>query len=203
MDQMFYQPASEIKPKPWHQDTCYYNVEGHGLVRASISPDSVLPNLSMEGVRGSHLWKIIYHTWIGKPIGDDPEGASRALKAIVAGQPVIGLEQYDNWSYAEAVRDDGLLSTLDIAGLKDCFDIIGWNYQLGDVLLFHGYILHGADGGFQPDYPRSCHASIWAGNDMRHIQRFGQAIPDPKSLYELKPQSGNLLTLFSTIFPAI
>jgi ectoine hydroxylase-related dioxygenase (phytanoyl-CoA dioxygenase family) len=203
MDQMFYKPAGDIEPTPWHQDTCYYNVEGHDLVRAWISPDPVPRNLSMEVVRGSHLWNVIYHTWIGKPVGDDPEGASKALAAIAAGEPVIGLEQYDTWGYQNAFRDDSLPTTPDIGGLKDSFDIIGWDYQPGDVLLFHGHILHGADGGFQPDHPRRSHASMWAGDDMRYINRFGQVIPDPKELYKFNPQSGDSLKKFPAVFPEI
>jgi ectoine hydroxylase-related dioxygenase (phytanoyl-CoA dioxygenase family) len=203
MDQMFYKPAGEIEPTPWHQDTCYYNVEGHDLVRAWISPDAVPRNLSMEVVRGSHLWNVTYHTWVGKPVTDDPKGAAKAALAIEQGRPIIDIEQYDSWGYLDSFRDHKLPSTPDISSLKDSFDIIGWDYQPGDVLLFHGHILHGADGGFQPDSPRRSHASMWAGNDMRYIHRFGQVIPDPKALYELKPQSGDLLSQFPKVFPKI
>ena len=113
------------------------------------------------------------------------------------------MEQYDTWGYQNAFRDDSLPTTPDIGGLKDSFDIIGWDYQPGDVLLFHGHILHGADGGFQPDHPRRSHASMWAGDDCRYIQRFGQVIPDPRALYEFKPQSGDALTKFPVVFPEI
>ena len=41
MDQMFYKPAGELMATAWHQDTCYYNVDGHDLVRAWVSPDRV------------------------------------------------------------------------------------------------------------------------------------------------------------------
>ena len=41
MDQMFYKPEGTIPPTPWHQDTCYYNIEGNDLIRAWVSPDPV------------------------------------------------------------------------------------------------------------------------------------------------------------------
>ncbi len=47
MDQMFYKPAGPIAPSAWHQDTCYYNIEGDDVIRAWISPDRV----PREGVR--------------------------------------------------------------------------------------------------------------------------------------------------------
>ena len=31
MDQLFSKPAGYIAPTPWHQDTSYYNLGGHGL----------------------------------------------------------------------------------------------------------------------------------------------------------------------------
>ena len=63
MDQMFYKPAGEISQSAWHQDTCYYNVEGHQLVRAWICADPAPREVSLEVVRGSHLWNITYrHT---------------------------------------------------------------------------------------------------------------------------------------------
>ena len=69
MDQMFYKPAGEIEPTPWHQDTCYYNIEGQDLVRAWVSPDPVPREISMEVVRGSHRWNVTYHTWGGAANG--------------------------------------------------------------------------------------------------------------------------------------
>jgi hypothetical protein len=33
IDQLFYKPKGHIPPTPWHQDTCYCNVEGHQLIR--------------------------------------------------------------------------------------------------------------------------------------------------------------------------
>ena len=36
MDQLFYKPAGPIPPTPCHQDTFYYNLDGHDLIRAFV-----------------------------------------------------------------------------------------------------------------------------------------------------------------------
>ncbi len=43
MDQMFYKPAGLMAPSAWHQDTCYYNIDGHQVVRAWICADHAPP----------------------------------------------------------------------------------------------------------------------------------------------------------------
>ena len=48
MDQMFYKPAGEIFPSAWHQDTSYYNVDGHQLVRAWVCADPAPRDVSIE-----------------------------------------------------------------------------------------------------------------------------------------------------------
>jgi hypothetical protein len=50
MDQMFHKLPGLVAPTPWHQDTCYYNLDGHDLIRAWVSPDPVARNVSLEVV---------------------------------------------------------------------------------------------------------------------------------------------------------
>lgn len=203
MDQMFYKPAGVIEATPWHQDTCYYNIEGNDLVRAWVSPDAVPRNISMEVVRGSHRWNVTYHTWVGRDPAEDPEGARKAEAAIASGDAIIGIESHQQWAYTDAFRDNNLPPTPDIEGQKDSFDILGWDYEPGDVLLFHGHILHGALGGVNSVSPRRSHASMWAGNDIRYSHRSGQVVPDTKALYAVKPQDGDHLSAFPDVFPVI
>jgi len=203
MDQMFYKPAGEITPTPWHQDTCYYNIAGNDLVRAWACPDPVPRDLSIEVVRGSHRWNVTYHTWVGRDPAEDPEGAARAASALAAGKAVIGAEAHENWSYTDAFRDPTLPPTPDIDGHRDSFDILGWDYEPGDILLFHGHILHGAEGVSDWPHPRRAHASMWAGNDIHYLHRPGQVVPDPKALYDFSPQDGDTLDKFPEVFPVL
>lgn len=203
MDQMFYKPAGLIPPTPWHQDTCYYNIEGHQVVRAWVSVDPVPRNISMEVVRGSHLWNITYRSYSGRDRKDDPEGAERAASQFKEGEAIIGADSFDNFSYSNGFFDETLPEVPLINQQRDSFDILGWHYEPGDVLLFHGNILHGAVGDVSIDHPRRSYASLWAGPDVHYLHRRGQILPDPEALYNHRPKTGQPLSDFPDVFPVI
>ena len=203
MDQMFYKPAGLIPPTPWHQDTCYYNIEGHQLVRAWISVDPVPRDISMEVVRGSHLWNITYRSYSGRDRRDDPSGAELAEKQFGQGKVIIGRDSFNNFSYSNGFFDETLPEVPPINEKRDSFDILGWEYAPGDILLFHGNILHGAVGDVTIDHPRRSYASLWAGPDVSYLHRRGQILPDPEALYQYEPTSGQPLSDFPDVFPVI
>jgi ectoine hydroxylase-related dioxygenase (phytanoyl-CoA dioxygenase family) len=200
MDQLFYKPKGLVPATPWHQDTCYYNITGHDLVRAWVSPDPVPRDLSLEVVRGSHHWNATYSPLAGR----DPESSARAramLEKAQSDRPMLGADSYENWTYWSGIKDKSLPPVPDIEGHRDSFDILGWDYEPGDVLLFHGNILHSALGDVVSENPRRAHASLWAGQDVRYLHRLGQVIPDPVALYEHRPRSGQPLSDFPDVFP--
>ena len=200
MDQLFYKPAGRIPPTPWHQDTSYYNVVGHDVIRAWISPDPVPRDASLEVVRGSHHWNVTYSPLAGRDPGADPD-ARRMLEAAEADKPMLGADAHEKWSYWSGVRDRSLPWVPDIEARRDSFDILGWDYVPGDVILFHGNILHSARGDIVAPTVRRSHASLWAGPDVRYLHRVGQVIPDPVALYDHEPRSGQLLSDFPDAFP--
>jgi ectoine hydroxylase-related dioxygenase (phytanoyl-CoA dioxygenase family) len=202
MDQLFHKPAGMVPSTAWHQDTCYYNVEGHDLIRAWVSPDPVPRHLSLEVVRGSHLWNATYSPIAGRDPRDDLE-AREQLEAAHADEPMIGADAFEGWSYWSGVKDASLPAVPEIELHRDSFDIIGWDYEPGDVLLFHGHILHSALGGAVSETGRRAHASLWAGRDVRYVHRPGQVIPDPVALYEHDPRSGQYLVEFPDVFPIL
>ena len=200
MDQLFHKPAGPILPTPWHQDTCYYNIEGHDLIRAWLSPDPVPRDASLEVVRGSHLWNVCYRPLAGR----DPEFDAQArelLENAVVGERMLGVETYDQWNYFTGVRDPSLPLVPDIESHRDSYGILGWDYQPGDVILFHGNVLHSARGNITTSIPRRTHASLWAGRDVRYLHRVGQIIPDPVGLYAHEPRTGQPLGDFPDVFP--
>ena len=201
MDQMFYKPAGEISQSAWHQDTCYYNVEGHQLVRAWICADPAPREVSLEVVRGSHLWNITYRPPVGMDPESDPEAAHQLEEDFASGKVLIGKEAYEQWTYFDSFMDPSLPSLPEIDRYRDSFEILGWDYSPGDVILFHGNILHSARGGSMLPHPRRAHASLWAGPDVRYIRRRSQSIPDPIALYEEKPRDGQPLSDFPNVFP--
>lgn len=200
MDQLFYKPAGWIPPTPWHQDTCYYNLEGSDLIRAWVSPDRVPRSASLEVVRGSHLWNVTYSPLAGRDPATDPE-ARAMLESAVAGRPMLGAETYESWTYFSGVKDKRLPLVPDIEKHRESYEILGWGYEPGDVLLFHGHILHSARGDLEMPTPRRAHASLWAGRDVRYLHRIGQVIPDPVALYPHQPRSGQPLSDFPDVFP--
>jgi len=201
MDQMFYKPAGEIFPSAWHQDTSYYNVEGDQLVRAWVCADPAPRDVSIEVIRGSHLWNITYRPPVGMNPASDPEAAARLEEEFAAGKIVIGREAHEQWTYFDSFMDPSLPPMPAIEHHRESFDILGWDYEPGDVLLFHGHILHSARGGVTLPHARRAHASLWAGPDVHYLRRRSQAIPDPLKLYDYNPADGQPLADFPEVFP--
>ena len=200
MDQLFFKPKGLFAPTPWHQDTCYYNLKGESLIRAWVSPDRVPREVSLEVVRGSHLWNVTYSPLAGRDPDLDAD-ARAMLENARADEPMLGVEAYDDWDYFSGVRDNSLPKVPDIESHRDSYSILGWDYEPGDVILFHGHILHAAGGNVESERPRRAHASLWAGNDVRYLHRVGQVIPDPRALYGYEPKSGQPLSDFPQVFP--
>ena len=200
MDQLFYKDRGEVPPTPWHQDTCYYNVEGDQLIRTWVSPDPVPENISLEVVKGSHLWNVTYRSLAGRDPEIDDE-ARRIQDEADVEAPMLGPESYQGWSYFQGIRDVSAPPVPDIEGHRDSYEILRWNYEPGDVLVFHAHVLHGASGGVVSPDQRRAHALVWAGEDVRYIHRKGQIIPDPEPLYALRPRTGQRLSEFPEVFP--
>lgn len=200
MDQLFYKPAGRIPPTPWHQDTSYYNLVGRDLIRAWISPDEIARDASLEVVRGSHRWNVTYCPLAGRDPDADQEARAK-LEAAAEETPMLGADAYESWSYLSGIRDKSLPSVPNIEGHRDSYDILGWDYEPGDVILFHGNILHAARGDIVSKTLRRTHASLWAGRDVRYLHRVGQQIPDPVALYAHAPRSGQPLSDFPDVFP--
>lgn len=194
MDQMFAKPAGAQMATAWHQDTPYYNVEGSDLVRAWVSPDPVPREASLEVVRGSHLWNVTYRPLGGRDPGAEPRRTSSAGVTEQRGA---------RFSYGDAITDRSLPKVPDIAGNRASFDILGWDYEPGDVILFRGDMLHGARGDHVLQRGRRAHAAMYAGPGVRYVERPGQVIPDPVGLAEYSPHTGQSLDEFGDVFPLV
>lgn len=131
----------------------------------------------------------------------DPEGAAALEKAFADGEVLIGRDAHEKWTYFDSFLDPSLPELSDIEGARDSFDILGWDYEPGDVLLFHGHIVHSARGGVTLPHARRSHASLWAGPDVHYLRRRSQSIPDPLPLYDYNPMDGQLLSELPDVFP--
>jgi len=201
MDQMFVKPAGELMATAWHQDTCYYNVEGDDLIRAWISPDPVPREASLEVVRGSHNWNITYRPLVGR----DPIVPEETYRADLVKAREHGFYERSgkDFAYSDALLDTSLPEIPNIENNRESFDIIGWDYEPGDVILFHGNSIHAACNAITLPYRRRAHAIMFAGPKVRYRKRVGQVIPDPQALSTYSPQTGQLLSDFGETFPII
>jgi ectoine hydroxylase-related dioxygenase (phytanoyl-CoA dioxygenase family) len=131
----------------------------------------------------------------------DPDGAAALNKRFAAGEALIGREAHEKWTYFDSFLDPDLPALPNVEQSRDSFDILGWDYSPGDVILFHGNIVHSARGGVELPHPRRSHASLWAGPDVRYMRRRSQSIPDPLALYDHNPVDGQFLAEFPEVFP--
>jgi ectoine hydroxylase-related dioxygenase (phytanoyl-CoA dioxygenase family) len=184
LDQVFCKQPGRVGETDWHQDTAYLNVEGHDLIRVWTPCDPVPRELAIEVVRGSHRWNVTYRTNI-------PEAAR---------QPAA---QAGGYSYGNLDADLSLPPVPDIAGQRDSFDILGWAVEPGDVVVFHGHILHGAGGLPHHPLPRRAFAVLYAGDDERFLWRGDGSVPDNASLNGIRLLTGERLRDRPDAFPQV
>lgn len=158
LDQTFYKARGYINPTPWHQDTPFLRVRGHDMARVWLTCDVSPRDLTIQVVRGSHRWNVVYNTM--------GPGTARVVTA----------DEGEAFTF-EGMGDDDLPTAPDVARYRDSFDILSWDVEPGDALVFNGNMLHGADG--RPDYPnpRRAFTSMWGGPDLRYQSIEGNATP--------------------------
>ena len=201
MDQMFFRRAGAMAPTPWHQDISYHNVEGQDLVRAWASPDPVPRSASLEVVRGSHRWNVTYRPMVG--LDPDMSEEENALRMALARKRGVHEKGGENFAYRKVVMDKSLPPTPDVPRDRASFDILGWDYRPGDVILFHGSLLHGTAEGVVLESDRRAYAALFAGPETRYVKRVGQMVPDPPGLAEHEPETGQTLDCFGDVFPLV
>jgi ectoine hydroxylase-related dioxygenase (phytanoyl-CoA dioxygenase family) len=157
LDQLFYKEPGRVLPTPWHQDTPFLNVRGDDMARVWLTCDPSPCELTVELVRGSHRWNVVY---------DTATAAASELQTVAEGQ---------EFSY-NGIGDSSLPLTPDVARYRDSFDILRWSVEPGDALIFNGNMLHGASGLDDHPTPRRAYASMWGGPKLRHHSP-GKAMP--------------------------
>ena len=135
LDQVFYKTKGPIVPTPWHQDTPFLRVRGNELIRLWFPCDYSPRELSVQVVRGSHRWNVVYNT-----SGDKPN----ETMIVASGSK----------SDPNGVGDAYLPPLPDVARYRDSFDILRWDVEPGEAIAFQGHMLHGTDGHPGHDRPR-------------------------------------------------
>ena len=182
-DGIFYKDAGSVSHTPWHQDTPYLNITGKDLVRVWVSCDPTPRDISLEFLRGSHLWNIVY-----RPITTNEAG----LKEESGGK----------LTYNRAF-DKNLPTIPPINAHRDSFDIIGWDTEPGDVIVFYANTIHGAGEAATAIQKRRAFTMYWAGDDIRYLCRPGNTNPGLEDLMGVELQSGDTLDKYPDIYPLV
>ena len=126
-------------PTPWHQDIPYWPFQGKKICSIWLALVScTVESSAMEFVRGSHLDNKYY-----RPESFAGETDSNA-----------------NW-ISKGEGDP----CPDIEAARNKFDIIGFDMEPGDAVVFSAWTLHGARGNSSPNMRRAAISTRWLGDD--------------------------------------
>jgi ectoine hydroxylase-related dioxygenase (phytanoyl-CoA dioxygenase family) len=163
LDQVFYKTRGPILPTPWHQDTPFLRVRGQELIRLWFPCDYSPRAITVQVVRGSHRWNVVYNT-----LAEQPNNTMVVESGTQAARSGVG--------------DPELPPLPDVARYRDSFDILSWDVEPGDVLAFQGNMLHGTDGHPGHDRPRRAFAVLLGGPNLRYHAPRGKAFPPPAKI---------------------
>jgi ectoine hydroxylase-related dioxygenase (phytanoyl-CoA dioxygenase family) len=182
LDQVFYKAKGPIVPTPWHQDTAFLRVRGDDMIRVWLPCDYSPRELTVQVVRGSHRWNVVYNTSGQRP------------------NPTSTVEQGQDFNY-EGIGDSALPPAPDVERYRDSFDILRWDVEPGDALVFQGNMLHGADGHPYHDRPRRAFATMLGGPSLRYHAPKGKAFPVPGPLKGVTIPHGAPIGDYEGAFP--
>jgi len=113
-EQIFLKEGGESRRTPWHQDSSYLPIDGRQIAVMWISFDPVAKADSLEFVRASHRG------------------------------PMYDGSRFDPKDDTAPIYGDGSLPRLpNIEAERNRWDIVSWDVEPGDVLVFHPGVLHG------------------------------------------------------------
>ncbi|MDX1687203.1 MAG: phytanoyl-CoA dioxygenase family protein [Candidatus Promineifilaceae bacterium] len=135
---------------PWHHDQPYYPVNGRHMCSLWLPLDPVPLETSLQFVKGSHAW--------GRWFVPRKFATSRdyALKEATSNRDAEGIS---------------FESVPDIEGHPEEYEIISWELNPGDCVVFHGMTLHGAAGNQSQTTARRALSTRWFGDDARFAER--------------------------------
>jgi ectoine hydroxylase-related dioxygenase (phytanoyl-CoA dioxygenase family) len=185
LDQMFYKDAGQVLATPWHQDTPFLRVRGSQMARVWLPCDPSPAGVTLEVVRGSHLWNVVYDT------------SGRASRSDLA-----KADEGDAFSY-DGVGEDNLPPLPDIDAHRDSFDIISWDVEPGDAVVFDGNILHGASGRANHPLKRRAFACMFGGPDLQYQGEMAQGMPLPDNSDASTVPHGARIGDHPDVFPVV
>lgn len=161
-DHLLVKEPGTAAPTHWHQDSNFWPFEGKQICSVWLPLDRVdLSNGTLEFVRGSHAW-------YERPMSRTPLFGKRD------GEP------------EESAEDDGAAAVddtpaqPDIESQREDYDIVSWELDPGDVLIFTALTVHSAPANLTAGRRRAL-STRWLGDDIRYRRKkkMLQLIRDP------------------------
>lgn len=103
----------------------------------------------------------------------DPVSKGASLQ-YVTGSHEWGEHNPQHFSDGSPYEGTDLPSLPDIDGEPERYDILSWDMQPGDCLVFQAMIVHGSQGNLSASTRRRALATRWTGDDARYCIRAGE-----------------------------
>jgi ectoine hydroxylase-related dioxygenase (phytanoyl-CoA dioxygenase family) len=145
-DHVLVKEPNTPKPTPWHQDAPYYFADGSQTVSFWLPLDNVSKKETLRLVAASNHWP----------------------KLVL---PVKWLDDGD--FYGEQNEQYMTMPKIDETSVEN---ILQWEMQPGDAVLFDFRTVHGARGNLQ-DHRRRAFSMRWVGDDGHYVERPGKTSP--------------------------
>jgi ectoine hydroxylase-related dioxygenase (phytanoyl-CoA dioxygenase family) len=152
------------------------------MVRVWLSCDASPRDLTVQVVRGSHRWNVVYNT------------------ATAQSTRVVTTAEGREFTF-EGIGNDALPSAPDVARYRDSFEILSWDVEPGDAVVFNGNVLHGADGRLNHPTTRRAFTSMWGGPELRYHQPEGNAAPTLAEIKAIAVPHGARIGDYQDAFP--
>lgn len=157
-DQIFVKEPGSGAATPWHNDQPYWPVRGWSVSTVWIALDQITAESgAMEFIRGSHRW----NRWF---------------------QPFLAASDGGKAGDYEHNAEYEILPNFDAC--RDELDIVSWDMQPGDTLVFHALIVHGARANHSR-HRRRGYAIRYTGDDAVYYE--GKAVNPRLISARLKP----------------
>ena len=142
-DQLFVKEPEMVDRSAWHNDQPYWPVRGGPTMSFSVPLDHVDESLgAIEFIRASHLWDAWY-----QPIQGDEEGR---LKRTHAPRP-------------------GFIVQPDFEAERERHEILSYDMEPGDVLAFHGLLVHAGTANTTGTKTRRAYTARYACGEARYF----------------------------------
>lgn len=140
MDVLWIKEPGTAKPTAWHQDQPYFCVDGRQMCSIWLPVDPVPRDVALRFLRGSHRWQ----RWFRPRL-------------------TSGRELY---TFAEDKKQWETIPDFDAE--LDRHQVLCWDLEPGDCLVFHALTVHGAPGNLQPTQRRRALTTVWFGDDATY-----------------------------------